>query len=150
MAFNGLKVDTKKNKYIVLLQNDSQKGRMVKQAFLKGWPDFGVPENPEILVRFIEVVRSLTTETVSPYPIVVHCRYVIHFCYLQKKCYSNWPDNYCSAGVGRTGTFIAVDWLMQEARVQKEIDIFSTVLRMRECRINMVQSEVGFEKIKAR
>lgn len=49
----------------------------------------------------------------------------------------------CSAGVGRTGTFIAVDWLMQEARVQKEIDIFSTVLRMRECRVSMVQSDVG-------
>lgn len=32
---------------------------------------------------------------------------------------------------------------MQAARVQKEIDIFSTVLRMRECRINMVQSEVS-------
>lgn len=52
-------------------------------------------------------------------------------------------DVSCSAGVGRTGTFIAVDWLMQEARVQKEIDIFSTVLRMRECRVSMVQSDVG-------
>ena len=47
-----------------------------------------------------------------------------------------------SAGVGRTGTFIVVDWMMQEARVSKEIDIFSTVLRMRDCRVSMVQSEV--------
>ena len=47
-----------------------------------------------------------------------------------------------SAGVGRTGTFIVVDWMMQEARVSKEIDIFSTVLKMRECRVSMVQSEV--------
>ena len=31
---------------------------------------------------------------------------------------------------------------MQEARVSKEIDIFSTVLKMRECRVSMVQSEV--------
>ena len=44
--------------------------------------------------------------------------------------------------MGRTGTLIAIDWLMQESRVAKEIDIFSTVLRMRECRVSMVQSEV--------
>ncbi|XP_046436955.1 uncharacterized protein LOC124188395 isoform X2 [Daphnia pulex] len=107
------------------------KSRTVKQAYLKGWPDFGVPNNPEILIRFIEVVRVLVNETStsqisgSLQPIVVHC----------------------SAGVGRTGTFIAVDWLMQEARVEKEIDIFSTILRMRECRLNMVQSEEQYEYI---
>lgn len=44
--------------------------------------------------------------------------------------------------MGRTGTFIAVDWLMQEARVNKTIDIFSTILRLREYRVSMVQSEV--------
>ncbi|KAI9555380.1 hypothetical protein GHT06_017895 [Daphnia sinensis] len=105
----------------------SEKSRTVKQAYLKGWPDFGVPECPEILIRFVEVIRILVNETPSSsnQPIVVHC----------------------SAGVGRTGTFIAVDWLMQAARVQKEIDIFSTVLRMRECRINMVQSEEQYEYV---
>lgn len=105
----------------------SEKSRTVKQAYLKGWPDFGVPECPEILIRFVEVIRILVNETpsASNQPIVVHC----------------------SAGVGRTGTFIAVDWLMQAARVQKEIDIFSTVLRMRECRINMVQSEEQYEYV---
>ena len=46
--------------------------------------------------------------------------------------------------MGRTGTYIAVDWLMQEARCCKEIDVLSVVLRMRECRISMVQTEVGF------
>lgn len=56
------------------------KSRTVKQAYLKGWPDFGVPDNPEILIRFIEVVRILAKETPktqasnSNQPIVVHCR----------------------------------------------------------------------------
>ncbi len=58
------------------LQNG--KSRTVKQAYLKGWPDFGVPNNPEILIRFIEVVRILVNETSqassSLQPIVVHCR----------------------------------------------------------------------------
>lgn len=47
-----------------------------------------------------------------------------------------------SAGVGRTGTYIAVDWLMQQVRASKEIDVFDTVYRMRQCRVSMVQNPV--------
>ena len=47
-----------------------------------------------------------------------------------------------SAGVGRTGTFIVVDWLMQEINIRDEIDIFSTILRVRNYRMKLVQSEV--------
>lgn len=74
------------------------------------------------------------------------------------------PTFASSAGVGRTGTLIAVDWLMQECRASKVIDVFSTVsntytsffhkvrantrftnqvLRLRDCRMRMVQSEVS-------
>lgn len=67
---------------IIIANTFSQNGksRTVKQAYLKGWPDFGVPDNPEILIRFIEVVRILAKETPktqtsnSNQPIVVHCR----------------------------------------------------------------------------
>lgn len=49
-----------------------------------------------------------------------------------------------SAGVGRTGTFIAVDYLMQHVRTSDVIDIYSYVMNMRNNRPNMVQTEVGY------
>jgi hypothetical protein len=47
-----------------------------------------------------------------------------------------------SAGVGRTGTLIALDILMQEAREKREINVFETVHDLRMQRIGMVQTEV--------
>jgi protein tyrosine phosphatase len=52
-----------------------------------------------------------------------------------------------SAGVGRTGTFITVDYLMQYVRdndLFSEVDIFDWVLQMREHRTTMVQTHVSF------
>ncbi|CAG2119902.1 unnamed protein product [Medioppia subpectinata] len=60
---------------------------------------------------------------------------------------------HCSAGVGRSGTFIAVDRIMEMLKhcpdsgggvqVPKDltIDVFNTVCDMRRCRPNMVQTE---------
>ena len=53
---------------------------------------------------------------------------------------------HCSAGVGRTGTFIAVYKLVTEYgddRV-KELDLFQTVVEMRRQRIKMVQKEAQY------
>ena len=47
-----------------------------------------------------------------------------------------------SAGVGRTGTFICVDHLLQHIQDYDGIDIFGMVLEMRQYRCNMVQTEV--------
>ena len=60
-----------------------------------------------------------------------------------------------SAGVGRTGTFIAIDTLLrhiskssqqQEQQAQEEptVDVYGTVYRMRMNRVIMVQTEVSF------
>lgn len=58
-------------------------------------------------------------------------KYLLMFLYILK-----------SAGVGRTGTFIAVDYLMQHVRTSDVIDIYSYVMKMRNNRPNMVQTEV--------
>ena len=81
--------------------------RTIRHFHFTTWPDFGVPEPPQTLVRqvwdtvsirhkdnndYYRFVRAFR-ERVSPEqrPIVVHC----------------------SAGVGRSGTFIALDRILQ-------------------------------------
>ena len=51
-----------------------------------------------------------------------------------------------SAGVGRTGTWIAIDYFLHYVRnnpPSAPIDIFGFVLAMRDCRANMVQAAVS-------
>ena len=50
-----------------------------------------------------------------------------------------------SAGVGRTGTFIAIDQMlqqMQDMKMNDSIDIYGIVYKMRQQRMQMVQTEV--------
>lgn len=52
-----------------------------------------------------------------------------------------------SAGVGRTGTFICLDYIMQFIRnrpMSDKLDIFKFILQMREYRCRMVQTVVSF------
>ncbi|XP_052242472.1 tyrosine-protein phosphatase 10D-like [Dreissena polymorpha] len=96
--------------------------RMVKHFWYLKWPDMGCPEDPKMLLDFVKTVRQHTNRPDRTSPTVVHC----------------------SAGVGRTGTFIAVDNLLQHIRDHDSVDIFQLVLDMREHRCNMVQTEDQF------
>lgn len=49
---------------------------------------------------------------------------------------------FCSAGVGRTGTFISLDNLIREAKDTKVVDPLRCVYKMRLRRPNMVQVKV--------
>jgi len=91
--------------------------RTIRHFHFTTWPDFGVPEPPQTLVRFVRAFR----ERVSPEqrPIVVHC----------------------SAGVGRSGTMIAIDRILQGIRKYDVVDIFGIVFEMRKERVWMVQTE---------
>ncbi|XP_049810526.1 tyrosine-protein phosphatase 10D isoform X2 [Schistocerca nitens] len=91
--------------------------RVIRHFHFTTWPDFGVPSPPQTLVRFVRAFR----ERVGPdqRPIVVHC----------------------SAGVGRSGTFIALDRLLQQINVSDHVDIFGIVWQMRKERVWMVQTE---------
>ncbi|XP_055761686.1 receptor-type tyrosine-protein phosphatase O isoform X1 [Salvelinus fontinalis] len=83
------------------------------------WPDHGVPTVNAIdsILQFVHIVRQQANRTKEP--IVVHC----------------------SAGVGRTGTFIALDRLMQHIREHEFTDILGMVSEMRSHRLSMVQTE---------
>jgi len=51
-----------------------------------------------------------------------------------------------SAGVGRTGAFIAVDAMLERVQKEKTVDIFNYVQLMRNSRTTMVQTSVSKEQ----
>ncbi|KAH3712252.1 hypothetical protein DPMN_071939 [Dreissena polymorpha] len=67
-----------------------------------------------------------------------------------------WPDKdvpededlpLCTAGVGRTGTYIAIDTVTKEGESEGAVDIAGCVLNMRQNRPNMVQTAGQYEYI---
>ncbi|XP_054160491.1 tyrosine-protein phosphatase 10D-like isoform X2 [Oppia nitens] len=92
--------------------------RIVRHFHFTTWPDFGVPEPPKTLVKFVRAFRERCSPD-SNKPIIVHC----------------------SAGVGRSGTFIALDRILQRINKYESVDIFGIVYEMRKERVWMVQNE---------
>jgi len=52
-----------------------------------------------------------------------------------------------SAGVGRTGAFIALDCLLDQADAEGVVDVFALTNQMRKDRINMIQTVVSTRQI---
>jgi len=50
---------------------------------------------------------------------------------------------HCSAGVGRSGTLIAIDWLTQQLDEEGKVAIYNTVCGLRHSRNYLVQSVVS-------
>lgn len=80
--------------FLVHHDSEDSEGRHISQFHFKAWPDHGVPHDPGTVLGFLSDVTlkqsTLASEGLSPGPIVVHC----------------------SAGIGRTGTFIVIDILI--------------------------------------
>jgi len=121
------KLEEQEFKYFGLRRFLLSKGddaREVFQFHYTAWPDYGVPESTKGIRLLVDYVNMTRHEPDGP--IVVHC----------------------SAGVGRTGSFIAVyHTLTRLARGEPEPSILQLTLKMRSERIGMVQTEKQYEFI---
>ena len=64
---------------------------------------------------------------------------MILVCVLQ----SRFPTFIYSAGVGRTGTFIAIDNTLEQLEKEQVVDIPGAITKMRQRRMKMVQTYVS-------
>ena len=61
-----------------------------------------------------------------------------------KKLIFTFFSAHCSAGVGRSGTLVAIDGLVQQLREENHVAIYSMVCDLRHQRNYLVQSVVSF------
>ncbi|NP_001027788.1 receptor-type tyrosine-protein phosphatase C precursor [Takifugu rubripes] len=104
------------------LTNKKDKGseREVTHIQFMSWPDHGVPEEAQLLLKLRRRVNSF--KNFFSGPIVVHC----------------------SAGVGRTGTYIGIDAMMESLEAEGRVDIYGYVVMLRRQRCLMVQVEAQY------
>jgi len=60
-------------KQICFFNKQGDQSRIVRHFHFTTWPDFGVPEPPVILIKFVRSFRERVLPDSSK-PIVVHCR----------------------------------------------------------------------------
>lgn len=114
-----------KSTRIRLTNTQSEVCREIWHLQFISWPDFGTPQNASALLKFRELVLKkqldaieLTGSGVYP-PVVVHC----------------------SAGVGRSGTFITVDICIQKLETTGLVDVKGVVRKLREQRYSSIQTK---------
>lgn len=53
----------------------------------------------------------------------------------------------CSAGVGRTGTFIVIDAMIDMMHAEQKVDVFGFVSKIREQRSQLIQTDVSWRSL---
>ncbi|XP_078450425.1 receptor-type tyrosine-protein phosphatase beta-like isoform X2 [Lampetra planeri] len=109
-------------RHLLVKNHKTDEMRPLYHFHFTAWPDHGVPDTTDSLTNFVRIFRTHVNTTNKGGPIVVHC----------------------SAGVGRTGTFISLDHLLQDIDKKPEIDIYGIVHDMRMSRVLMVQTEMQY------
>ena len=93
--------------------------RIVIQFHFTVWPDHGVPIFSSSLLAFINHTKEFHIPGKTQSPILIHC----------------------SAGVGRTGTFIVLDYFLEHLKENEKVNVYKMVAQLRESRCLMVQTK---------
>jgi len=107
-------------------EGGEEEERKIFHFHFLGWPDHGTPEDPGSVLNFLHDVNLKQESFDSAGPIIVHC----------------------SAGIGRTGTFIVIDMIIDQIRtlgLDCEIDIQRTIQMVRSQRSGLVQTEAQYK-----
>ncbi|KFM78749.1 Receptor-type tyrosine-protein phosphatase T, partial [Stegodyphus mimosarum] len=84
-----------------------QESREIKHYHFTTWPDHGVPANTTPFVNFLRKARAYDGNTEGP--VVIHC----------------------SAGIGRTGTIILLDSMIEMGQKENHVDLLEQLCAMR-------------------
>eukprot|EP00096_Caligus_rogercresseyi_P011039 TRINITY_DN4221_c0_g1_i1.p1 TRINITY_DN4221_c0_g1~~TRINITY_DN4221_c0_g1_i1.p1 ORF type:complete len:613 (-),score=174.74 TRINITY_DN4221_c0_g1_i1:83-1921(-) len=101
---------------------EDEDSRIVLHFHFTAWPDHGVPGDPGCVLDFLQDVNAAHESG----PVIVHC----------------------SAGIGRTGTFIVIDLIIDQIKrngLDCDIDIQKTIQTVRSFRSGMVQTEAQYK-----
>ncbi|CAI4223179.1 unnamed protein product [Auanema sp. JU1783] len=106
-----------------LKANDGEKTMELFQIQYTEWPDFGVPESTAAFLDMLNYIKGLNVLSIedSDPPTIVHC----------------------SAGIGRSGTFVLVDSVLRMIELgvpQSEISVHDLLIDMRCQRFGLVQT----------
>ncbi|XP_032883782.1 receptor-type tyrosine-protein phosphatase C [Amblyraja radiata] len=128
MYFGDFSVRIKEEKWcpdyvirkLFIAPKETSPDREVTQIQFTRWPDHGVPEDPHLLLKLRQRVN--TFRNLFSGPIVVHC----------------------SAGVGRTGSYIGIDSMLQALEAEGRVDVYGYIVQLRRQRCLMVQVEAQY------
>ncbi|CAE1294460.1 PTPN9 [Acanthosepion pharaonis] len=113
---------------LILQNSKTGEERIVQHMQFLRWPDYGVPNKAESFLQFLLKVQNFQAEAVHNMedswqghplgpPIVVHC----------------------SAGIGRTGTFITTDINIRRFEDVSTVELYETVRKIRSQRAFSIQ-----------
>ncbi|XP_044796949.1 tyrosine-protein phosphatase non-receptor type 6 isoform X4 [Bubalus bubalis] len=123
--------DTAEYKLRNLQVSPLENGNLIREIWhyqYLSWPDHGVPSEPGGVLSFLDQINQRQESLPHAGPIIVHC----------------------SAGIGRTGTIIVIDMLMESISTKGldcDIDIQKTIQMVRAQRSGMVQTEAQYKFI---